>query len=159
MASQQVDEKQEEKFHEKEVEKQEEKWEEKWHRDPLGVVVGAVILIWLGIVLLAGNLGILDTFEGLLDALRIQTWGLPVEVLPFVNARVWPIFFLGAGMILLVELVVRLLMPAYRRRVLGTAIGAIVFFALAFGKWALLGPLILIAIGISMLLGSFLKNE
>ena len=123
------------------------------------MVVGAIILIWLGTVLLAGNLGILDRIEGLLDALHIQTWSLPVAVLPFVSARVWPIFFLGVGMILLVEMLVRLIVPAYRRQVLGTFIGALVFFALAFGQWALIGPLILIAIGISVFLGGLLNKQ
>ena len=50
-----------EKFDEKEREKREEKTtEEKWQNDPVGAVVGAGIFIWAGLVLLAGNLGILE---------------------------------------------------------------------------------------------------
>jgi hypothetical protein len=64
---------------EKEEEKHEKSWDEKWRRDPLSAAVWAVIIIWAGLVLLASNIGIFD-------------W------IPFVDA--WPIFFLGAGGIL-----------------------------------------------------------
>lgn len=37
---------------EKEEEKQEKSWEEKWRRDPLNVVTWALVLLWLGVVLL-----------------------------------------------------------------------------------------------------------
>ena len=60
-----MDEKQE-KFDEKELEKQEEKsadeknYDEKYRRDPLGSIVWALILIWVGLVLLAQNMGYLN---------------------------------------------------------------------------------------------------
>ena len=65
---------------EKDVQKQEEKgseeksWEEKWRRDPLGSIVGAAFLMWAGVVLLASNLGYLDTFTELLAGLSSQVF-------------------------------------------------------------------------------------
>lgn len=149
MSSQDYEEKLNEKQEEKGEEKEREKTEEKWNRDPVSGVVGAFLLIWAGVVLLASNMGFLNTFTDLLDNLGITTWRVPWEM-PFVSARALPVFFLGAGVILLVEIVVRLVMPAYRRQVLGTIIGAMVFFALALGQWDIIWPLILIAVGASI---------
>ena len=158
MAEQYRDERPEDKVDEKEVAKREEKWEEKWHRDPLSTVVGAVILIWLGVVLLANNLGFLDLFAALLERLGLRGARLPWEM-PFVTPEAWSLFFFGAGLILLLEIAVRLAVPTYRRNVLGTVIGAIVFFALALGSWSLIWPLIVIAVGLSIVLRGRFRKE
>ena len=79
--------------------------EEKWARDPLGTAVGAVILIWLGVTLLAANTGL----TGLVD------W-----------SNMWAWFLLGLGAILLLEALVRLVIPEFRRPVVGRIIGGIV---------------------------------
>lgn len=129
-------EKDEEKRSEKE-EKEEKNWDEKWRRDPLSALVWAAILIWAGLVLLASNLGLLTRFERL-DA--------------------WSVIFIGAGVILLGELVVRLLIPEYRRPVLGTFILAIILLAVGLGNlvnWNLVWALVLIAIGLSILFRGF----
>lgn len=118
---------------EKHEEKEEKNWEEKWRRDPLGGAVWAGILIWAGLVLLAENLGLLARFE------RLEAWA---------------IILVGAGLILLLEVAVRLLMPAYRRAVTGTFILGLVLIAAGLGdllSWNLLGPVILIAIGVVIL--------
>ena len=86
-----MDEKREEK-EEKEVDKREEKTvEEKWRRDPLGGVAWACILIWAGLVFLADNLGFLAT----LPVNRFLPPGIEIF-----RPQVWPIIFLGAGVIL-----------------------------------------------------------
>lgn len=133
---------------EKELSKHEEKSrEEKWRRDPLGSVIWAIILIWAGVVLLASNLGYLDKLE-------LPFSRLPWDV-PFIESTGWTLFFLGAGVIVLGEVVVRLLVPTYRQNVMGAIIGAMVLFALGLGNWTLIWPLILIAIGASMLLRGY----
>lgn len=127
------DEKQEKQ--EKEEEKQEKSWDEKWRRDPINAAAWAVILIWGGLVLLAGNLGLFDRFEAI---------------------EGWDIFFLGAGVILLLEVVFRLLAPAYRQPIIGNMILAIVFLAIGLGNlvnWGIIWGLAIIAIGIYLLLG------
>ena len=112
---------QEEKFDEKEMEKHEEKsaeeksYEEKYRNDPLGAIIWAVILIWVGIVLLADNLGYLERLD-----MRFNYADLPFEI-PFVQNS-WSLIFLGIGVIVLFEIMIRLLIPDYRRPLMGSVI-------------------------------------
>jgi len=152
-----MDEKQE-KFDEKEMEKHEEKsaeekdYEEKYRRDPLGAITWAVILIWVGVVLLAENMGYLERL-----GVRFKSAELPFE-LPFVGSS-WALIFLGIGVILLIEIAIRLLVPDYRRPLMGSVIFAVVCFGVAFGSWELIWPLILIAIGASILLRGMFRSK
>ena len=139
-----ADEKDNEK-NEKEDEKRDEKSpEEKWRRDPLGSLVWACVLIWAGIVLLLNNAGTLETLRDNLNLAKLE---------------VWPVILLGAGVILLGEIVVRLVVPAYRRPITGTLILAVVFLGVGVQNitnkdivWAL----VLIAIGVGLLMrGAF----
>ena len=61
---------------------------------------------------------------------------------------------MGAGVIFLLETFARILLPTYRRRVIGSFIVALVFLGLGFGGWVnwnYIWPFILIAAGISVL--------
>jgi hypothetical protein len=145
-----------EKFDEKEMEKKDEKApEEKWRRDPLGSIIWACILIWAGLVFLASNLG-------WLDAIITQT-----EEVTGVSAidkviSAWSVVLLGAGVIIMVEVAIRLLVPAYRRPVLGTFIFGLVLIGLGLGdliNWNILWPLIIIGVGLSILARAFRKQE
>ena len=144
---------------EKDLAKHEEKSvEEKWQRDRLGSIVWALILIWAGFVLLAGNLGILDAFNAFFERLGFELAELPVQI-PFIQLSSWSLIFLGAGVLLLAEVVVRLLFPTYRRPVLGTAIMAIVFFGIGLGSWGMIWPLVLIVVGLALLLGGLFRRK
>jgi hypothetical protein len=126
---------------EKEEEKHEKNWDEKWRRDPLNAAAWALILIWGGLVLLASNIGIFH-WVALTDA--------------------WPLFFAGAGAILLLEAAVRLLVPAYRAPVIGTIILALVFLGIGLGgliNWNLIWAFVLIALGVSILLRGLLQRR
>jgi len=126
---------------EKEYEKEDVNWEEKWHRDPLAAARWAGILIWAGLALLAENLGLLARFETL-DA--------------------WDIIFAGAGLIVLLEVVVRLLMPSYRRPVTGSVIAGVVLLAIGLGNAlgvSIVWPLVLIAIGVIVLVRGFFRGR
>jgi hypothetical protein len=119
---------------EKHEEKEEKNWEEKWRRDPLGGMVWAGILIWAGLVLLADNLRLLARFE------RLEAWA---------------IILVGAGLILLLEVAIRVLVPAYRRAVTGTLILGLILIGAGLGNllsWNVIGPLILILFGVFLLL-------
>lgn len=142
-----------EKFDEKSMEKQEEKsteekgWDEKWRRDPLSAITWAVIFIYSGVVLLAANLGYLD------DILpkRITIGGM-TGLEDVINA--WPLVFIGAGIIFLIEVVIRLLVPAYRKPVTGTIIFAIILIGIGLGDlidWAIIWAVILIVLGVSII--------
>jgi hypothetical protein len=103
-------------------------WEEKvWH-DPLDTVMWALAFMWAGLVWLASSLG-------------------------YLPEQAWSLFFFGAGTLALIELAIRLLVPAHRRDLLGTLIWAGAMFCL--GGWDYLWPFILIAIGASILLRGF----
>jgi len=150
-----------EKFDEKEMQKHDEKsaeeksadektYEEKYRRDPLGTLIWAVILIWAGVVWLANNFNFLDRIN---FGFAILPFELPFET------EVWTIFFIGAGLILLVEVLIRMAIPDFRRPVMGTFILAIVFFGIAIGSWELIWPLILIVVGASILLRGFFNRR
>jgi hypothetical protein len=148
---------------EKELQKQEEKTEEKsveekWRRDPLGSAVWALILIWAGVVLLASNIGWLETLNGILAQIQFQLAESPIAI-PELEFSAWSLIFLGAGVLLLAEVLIRLLIPSYRRPVLGTTILAIVFLAIGIGSWGLIWPLVLILIGIALLLGGLFGRK
>ncbi|HSG17127.1 MAG TPA: hypothetical protein VLE70_12510 [Anaerolineae bacterium] len=144
---------------EKELSKQEEKSvEEKWERDPLAALVWALILIWAGVVLLAGNLGAFDLMSEFAERLPFGGGAdLPIEV-DFFPMEAWSVFWLGAAAILLLEVAIRVLVPAYRRSVVGTLILAGVFIGLGLGTWNCVWPLILIGIGLSIILRGFQRN-
>ena len=133
--------KEQEKTHEKEDEKS---WDEKWRRDPLGSIAWAAILIWAGIVFLAENLDWLRSIGP-----------------PFDRLEAWSLIFAGAGVIFLGVVLVRLLVPDYRRPVIGTLILAMVFLGVGLGEslgWQIIWPIILIAIGVAFLLGGFRRR-
>jgi CDP-diglyceride synthetase len=137
-------EKQEEKD-EKDREKQEKEGkslDEKMRQDPLGAVIWAAILIWAGLVLVAQNMGLLRGLEG--------------------GARAWAIILIGAGVIVLLEAVVRLSVPAYRRPIGGTLILGFILLAVGLENWlawSMAWPVILIIIGVGLLLRALLPRR
>jgi hypothetical protein len=126
-----AEEKEEEKRHEKGPE--EKNWDEKWRRDPLGSLIWALILIWAGVALLLNNMGL------------VSVPGL----------EVWELIFIGAGVLILIEVVVRLLMPAYRKPLGGSLILAIIFLGIGLQGFVtsnLVWAVALILIGVYILL-------
>ena len=139
---------------EKEVEKHEEKtMEEKWRRDPLGTLIWALILIWAGVVWLGWNLGIVTRYAFLNriidNAKNIQP--------PFIS-----LILLGAGILILIEIAIRLLVPTYRRSVVGSLIIAAILIGLGLGEtisWSIIWPLIIIVIGLVLILQGLLEKD
>jgi hypothetical protein len=142
------DEKSSEKEREKQAEKTEEKSpEEKWQRDPLNTVTWAAILIWAGLVFLASNLGWLDSLVSRTGAISGWDW---LDSL----SQAWPLVLIGAGVILLIQVLIRLLVPSYRKPVLGTIILALIFIAIGLGdliNWGIVWAVILIILGVSII--------
>ncbi len=138
-------EKQDEKQSEKEQEKQQEKgagMDEKYRRNPLGFVSWALIIIWLGVTLLLQNI---DAFALTDD----ENW--------------WGIFAWGVGVIIIAEALLRLTMPRWRHGITGSLVwGAIaigVGFGLWFGNWQIIGPIVVIAVGVGILLSRVLPRR
>lgn len=104
-----------------------------WFReDRLDKVVWAAALVWAGLVILANNLG-------------------------YLNGQGWSLFFVGAGMLALFELSIRLLLPAHRRDLFGTLLWAGLMFLLS--GWSLFWPIALIATGAYILLRSSFRSS
>ncbi len=117
--------------------------EEKGRGDQLDAAAWGLIIIWAGLVFFADNLGILASLRG----------GVPGGFV--FRFEAWSLIFLGAGVIILLEAAIRVLVPAYRRAVTGTVILGIVFISVGLGNiisWAIVAPLILIGIGAIVLL-------
>jgi hypothetical protein len=150
-----------EKFDEKELEKREEKsheeksWEEKWQRDPLGSMVWAMILIWAGVVFLASNMGWLDRW--VTRAIDIPGFQIFAD---FANA--WSFVLIGAGVIIVIEVIIRLLVPAYRRPILGSLIFAVILIGIGAGDlwdWGLVWALVLIVLGVSAIMRGLMRKR
>jgi hypothetical protein len=139
-------EKEEEKDYEKQQEKPqgEKSWDEKYRRDPLGTLTWALVLIWAGIALLVHNLGILESFGFLGD----------MEPMALI--------FVGAGLIVLAMVVYRFLNPEYRRPLTGNIVLGFILIGIGLGDvlgWEIVWAVIIIAIGVSLLLGGFLRRK
>jgi hypothetical protein len=136
-----MDEKAEEKQHEKVDEK---RFEEKTRRDPLSSMIWAGILIWVGVSLLANNLGIMDN-------------------VPFLNQfESWSLAFAGAGVIVLFEVLIRLTVPEYSGPVIGTLIFGLILLSIGMGEilaWGLIWPAIVIVAGVLILVRSFTRRS
>ena len=135
-----MDEKAEEKQYEKVDEK---RFEEKSRRDPLSSMIWAGILIWVGVSLLANNLGLLES-------------------VPFLNQfEPWSLAFAGAGVIILFEVLIRLTVPQYSGPVIGTLIFGLIILSIGMGEvlaWGLIWPVIVIVAGVLILLRAFMRR-
>ena len=129
---------------EKGQEKQQEKgqsMDEKYRRDPVGFVAFAFIIIWLGIFLLLQNQNVLpDDHQG------------------------WAIFAWGVAGIWLVEILLRIGVPRWRKPLGGTFVPMVIAVGVGFGLWSddnweIIGPIILIAVGIAILFGRVVNRR
>ena len=131
--------------------------EEKNRRDPLGALSSAAFMIWAGVVLLLNNLGRVAVLTAVLDRLNVPEMWLPFN-LPFVDLRVWQAFFLGWAVIVLAEALIRTLVPIYRWNVIGNLFWAGILLGITLGRWAIIGPAVLIAIGLAVLIQGFMRR-
>lgn len=125
-----------EKQDEKE-EKEEKGREEKWRRDPVARVTWAAIFIWVGVVLLGEHIGF---------AVGWPKW------------NPWAYGFIGAGTIILLQMIVRLIVPEYRWGVIGNLVFGLILLGLGLGflkdwGWGVIIAVIVIAIGLAILFG------
>jgi len=162
MADKKYNEKDEKQFDEKYGKQFEEKYEKQFdekggQQDKLSSIVWAAILMWAGIAFLSVNMG---WFDAILSS-RFFARILPESLVVF-EPGVWSIIMLGAGVILLVEVAARLLIPAFHRHIAGSLIVAAVFIGVGLGNffgWDLIWPFILIAVGVSILLSGITRQR
>ncbi len=109
--------------------------------DALGPLVWGLIIILAGLAFAAANMG-------------LYPW------LTWENA--WSYVFLGAGLLFLLEILLRLVMPTYRRPVRGRIILAFVALAIGLGGligWELTWPFVIIAVGLAIIVGAFVRPK
>ncbi len=119
---------------EKQDEKEEKSRGEKFQRDPIGVLTWAVVLIWIAAVLLAQNFG----------------W-FPATI----GYSAWSIIVAGVGVILLLQVIVRLFLPEYRRPIVGNLILGFILLGIGLGDlfgWSIVLPLLLLAIALILVM-------
>jgi len=139
MSERHKNEKEDEKKGEKQ-EKEDEKrkgWDEKWRRDRVNAVSWAAILIWGALVLLAETSDFKNHFS----------WW-----------EGWAVFFAGAGAVLLLTALYRLIVPEHRRAVTGNVIIGLVFLGIGLGdlvSWDYIWVIVLVVIAVMILLRAF----
>lgn len=117
-------------------EKEEKGTEEKWRRDPLARVIFGLIVIAVGVLFLLASQ----------DKIAWEDW--------------WAYFLLVLGGIFLFEVLLRSVMPAYRRPVFGRLIAGMVLIAIgASNIYGLVSwwPLIIIGVGFIILFSAFFR--
>ena len=139
-------EKEEEKRQEKEEEKGrgEKNWDEKWRHDPVNAVSWAAIFIWAGLMLLAETTG----------------WGYQM----FRWWNTWALIMTGAGAIILLGVLARLVMPEHRRPIVGNLILSVIFLSIGLGSittlgWGFVAAVALIIIGLAIVLGGVFRKR
>ena len=120
-------------------ERSEERWADWWRSDRLDSIGWAAIFFWGALVILAEATGFADGF---------MWW------------HGWSVFFTGAGIIVLFEALVRLLIPAYHQRMIACLIFGVILLNMGVGGlggwfWALA----LIVIGSTILRRVFVHER
>lgn len=115
-------------------------WGKQWWRsNRLDAVGWALIFIWAGLVLLAESTDYSSTF-------------------PWWDG--WFVFFAGAGIIVLIEAFIRMVFPAFRKRIMILLIIGFVLLSIGLGKLVnLLWPFLLISVGIIILVRTFVRRS
>jgi hypothetical protein len=116
---------------------------EKWRRDPIEALWWALFLIWIGVVILADYYGYLTRFE------RLETWS---------------IIMIGAGVLVLLGVLVRLAVPAYRKPVLGNVIFGVILLGIGLidvvdVSGPVVAAIILFLIGGSIIVGGLTRGR
>jgi cation transport ATPase len=117
-------------------EKDEKSQDEKWQRDPLGRVITGLIVIAAGLMFLLATQ----------EKIAWEDW--------------WAYFLLALGGIFIFEVLVRSIMPAYRRPVFGKLIAGIILIAIgASNIYGLVSwwPLIIIGVGVFILFSGLFR--
>jgi hypothetical protein len=110
-------------------------------RPRISGIVWALVLIWVGLVLLAVNLGLSASI----------TW-----------ANMWSYLFTGAGVIVLAGGIYRLVVPAHRRWAFGPIIFGLVLIGFGVGwlyGWSIIWPLVIVSVGVAILLGAIFRRQ
>ncbi len=109
--------------------------------DALSGIAWAAVLIWAGLVFLVSN----------------------VAPAMFAGREPWPVIFVGAGVIFLLEALVRTVRPEYQQRSSGGAVVfGVILIAIGLGDqvgWGTIRPIALIVVGVALLATTILRRR
>jgi hypothetical protein len=123
-------------------------------RDSLSAFLWGAVVLWAGMVFLATNLGMLDSV-------------LPVtlKVLPgvpgYFHPEVWSVILVGAGLLIWLGVIIRILVPAFRHDIISGLVFGLILMGIGFGilyGWDLAWPVLLVGIGLSVLLRAVFRH-
>ncbi|MDD5083286.1 MAG: hypothetical protein PHU08_07945 [Dehalococcoidales bacterium] len=115
--------------------------EEKGRHNRADTLIWAAVLIWAGLVLLADTTGFGHDFN----------WW-----------NTWAVIFVGAGAIVLLAAIIRLLIPEQRWGITGSLIMGFILIGVGLGGlvgWGLVWPIVLIAIGLIIVLRNLFRRR
>ena len=120
------------------------RWDRHWHRDPISSWCWAALFIWAGLGLLADTTG----------------WGYDT----FAWWSTWAVIMAGAGVILVLCALARLVAPRHRRPFTGNLIVGFVLLGVGLGALTNWGAgtilaFVLIAIGLIIILGGLFRRR
>jgi len=120
------------------------RWDRRWHRDPISAWCWAALFIWTGLGLLAHTTG----------------WGRDT----YAWWNTWAVILAGAGAILVLCALVRLVVPRRRRPFTGNLIVGFVLLGVGLGALTNWGAgtilaFVLIAIGLVIILGGLFRRR
>jgi hypothetical protein len=121
-----------------EEEKRQDDW---WRQDKVDAVGWGVAFIWGALVLLAEVTNFAEDYSW---------WDG------------WGVFFTGAGFITLIETIIRLQIPAYRGKWVGSLIFGLILLAIGLGTWGNVGwlwVLVLLVVGIIILRETLVRKR
>ena len=117
----------------------------------ISTIAWALVMLWAGLTYLAENLGYLQRWISSIP-------GLPEKAY---EISAFSLVFLGAGVIFFIEALLHIILPGEGKHFTGAIILAAVGIGVGLGDiftWSLIGPIMLIAIGISFLLRGFISR-
>jgi hypothetical protein len=144
-----MDDERERRMEERQREREERHRERReWRRnDPIGPIIGALVLIWLGVVFLAAQ--------------NPEMFRLPFAI-TWSNA--WSFFFVGLGALLILEALLRAVTPTYRHGITGRLIGGTILLLMGLAGilpgigWSTVWPIALIVLGVALLITNVLRR-
>ncbi len=126
--------------------------EAKRRSDRLSSITWALILIWVGLVFMAVNLGWLEPSRTSI----VHPW-----VSTLAGMGVWSAIFLGAGGLVFIEALIRTFAKPYRSTDGGNFFLAAIFLGVGLSAifgWRVVWPLVLIAMGLFALLSALIRR-
>lgn len=123
-------------------------------RDSLSAFLWGAVVLWAGLVFLVNNLGMLDS------VLPVTLTVLP-GVPSYFHPEIWSIILIGAGLLVWLGVIIRILVPAFRHDIISGLVFGLILMGIGFGilyGWDLAWPVLLVGIGLSVLLRAVFRH-